>query len=97
MDKGAKIVAYDPMALPSAKKILGEKIDYADTPQSAIKGSDCTVIMTEWDQFRKLRPKDFRANMKLPNILDARRIYDPEEFRELNYSAIGLGKNSSPG
>ena len=40
---------------------------------------------------RKLKPKDFQAYMKTPRILDARRIYDLREFRELNYAAMGLG------
>ena len=47
--------------------------------------------MTERDRFRKPKPKDFRACMKAPIIVDARRIYDPEDFGELNYAAIGLG------
>jgi UDPglucose 6-dehydrogenase len=89
--KGAKIVAYDPMAIPNAKKTLSDQIEYAENPRATIKGADCAVIMTEWDQFRKLKPEHFRAYMKTPNIVDARRIYDPEDFRELNYAAIGLG------
>jgi hypothetical protein len=47
--------------------------------------------MTEWDQFQNLKPKDFQAYMKSTNLVDARRIYNPEEFRELNYAAVGLG------
>ncbi|TMI24832.1 hypothetical protein E6H36_07850 [Candidatus Bathyarchaeota archaeon] len=47
--------------------------------------------MTERDRFRKLKPKDFRAYMKAPIVVDARRIYDPEDFGESNYAAIGLG------
>ena len=47
--------------------------------------------MTEWDQFRKLKPKDFQAYMKTPNIVDARRIYDPDAFSDLSYVAIGVG------
>jgi len=93
--KGARVVAYDPVAIPNAKKILSDQIVYADNPRSTLKGTDCAVIMTEWDQFRKLKPQDFRAYMKTPNIVDARRIYDPEDFRELNYAAIGLGPVNS--
>ena len=51
--------------------------------------------MAEWDEFRKLKPKDFRAYLKTPNIVDARRIYDPEEFRGLNYAAVGFGPLNS--
>jgi UDPglucose 6-dehydrogenase len=89
--KGAQVIAYDPIAIPIAKRMISEPIDYADSPRSTLQGTDCAVIMTEWDQFRKLKPKDFRSYMKTPNIVDARRIYDPDEFRQLGYVAIGLG------
>jgi len=88
---GARVVAYDPMAIPNAKKVFSEQIDYAENPHSALKGADCAIIMTEWDQFRKIKAKDFQGYMKTPNLVDARRIYDPEEYRELNYAAIGHG------
>jgi UDPglucose 6-dehydrogenase len=89
--KRAKIVAYDPMAIPNTKKQLQAQIDYADDPHSALNGADCAIIMTEWDQFQNLKPKDFQAYMKSTNLVDARRIYDPEEYGGLNYAAIGHG------
>jgi UDPglucose 6-dehydrogenase len=89
--KGAHVIAYDPMAIPNTQKQLAEQIGYAEDPYSALKGADCAIIMTEWDQLRKLKSKDFRAYMKTPNIVDARRIYDPDEFSQLNYVAVGLG------
>jgi UDPglucose 6-dehydrogenase len=89
--KGAQIVAYDPMAILNTKKQLPVQMEYAENAHSTLKGADCAIIMTEWDEFRKLKPKDFQAYMKTPTIVDARRIYDPGEFRELNYTAIGLG------
>ena len=89
--KGAQVVAYDPMAIPNAKKQFADQIDYTEDPRSALKGADCAIMMTEWDQFRKLNAKDFQMHMKAPNIVDARRIYDPDTFSDLNYVAIGVG------
>jgi len=89
--KSAKVVAYDPMAVPNTKRQLAHQIEYAENPHSALKGADCAIIMTEWDLFRKIKPHDFQSHMKSPSVVDARRIYDPEEVRELNYVAIGLG------
>jgi UDPglucose 6-dehydrogenase len=89
--KGAHIIAYDPMAIPNTRKQLADQISYADNPHSALKGADCAIIMTEWDEIGKLKTKDFQAYMKTPNIVDARRIYDPEEFSQLSYAAIGVG------
>ena len=92
--KGAQVVAYDPMAIPNTKKQLLDQIDYAENAQSALKGADCAIIMTEWDQIRKLKAKDFQAYMKNPNLVDARRIYNPEELSGLNYVSIGLGPST---
>ena len=92
--KGAQVVAYDPMAIPNTKKKLLDQIDYAENAHSALKGADCAIIMTEWNHIRKLEAKDFQAYMKNPNIVDARRIYNPEEFSGLNYLSIGLGPST---
>src|SRR5712664_760182 len=89
--KGARVIAYDPMASLNIKRLLSDQIVYAENPRSTLKGADCAVIMTEWDQFRKLKPQDFQALMKTPNVVDGRRIYDPDKFKQLNYVAIGLG------
>jgi UDPglucose 6-dehydrogenase len=89
--KGARIVVYDPLAIPNTKKLLMDTIEYAEDSQSAVKGTDCCVVMTEWDEFRKLRSTDYRRLMHQPNIVDARRIYDPSDFDQLNYLAVGVG------
>ena len=92
--KGARVIAYDPMAIPNTKKQLQEQIDYAENAHSALKGADCAIIMTEWDEIRRLKAKDFQAYMKTLNLVDARRIYNPEEFNGLNYVSIGLGPST---
>jgi UDPglucose 6-dehydrogenase len=89
--RAAHVIVYDPLAMLKTRKLVADQIEYAENPQSALKGADCAIIMTEWDQFRKLKVKDFQAYMKTPKIVDARRIYDPEEFSRLNYVAVGLG------
>jgi len=92
LKEGAKIVAYDPVAIPNARKILGEKIAYADSAQSCLKNADVAFIVTEWDEFGKLAPTDFKKLMRQPVIIDARRIYDPTTYRSgVRYTAIGLG------
>ena len=47
--------------------------------------------MTEWDEFRKLKAKDYQSHMRVPNIVDARKLYDPEDFKDLNFVAMGRG------
>jgi len=84
------ITGYDPKAKESAKEAIGDKIKYADSIEQALKGSDCTLLITEWDDFRALTPDDFKKHMKTPNLVDGRRIYDYETFdKALPFRAMG--------
>jgi UDPglucose 6-dehydrogenase len=93
LNKGAKISAYDPVALPNAKKIFNNKIEYSTSPIHCLKAAHCCIIATEWNEFKKLTPEDYQQYMKIPFLIDGRRIYDPDEFKHrINYKAIGLGR-----
>jgi UDPglucose 6-dehydrogenase len=92
LKEGAKIVAYDPAAVHSAKTIFQNKIRYANSPIDCIKNADCCIVVTEWGEFKKLKPDDFVQNMRQPVLIDGRRVYDPREYgRRLKFAAIGLG------
>ena len=92
LDEGAKITAYDPVAIPKAKTIFGDKIKYASSTIQCIKDADCCILVTEWEEFKKLTQEDFIKNMKKHILIDGRRIYDPKQYRKLKFEAIGLGK-----
>ncbi len=77
--------------MPNTKKIFTNTIEFAPDPHSAIKGADCCIIMTEWDEFKKLKAKDYLAEMQTAKIVDARKLYNPEEFKRVNFRALGLG------
>jgi nucleotide sugar dehydrogenase len=84
------IIAYDPKAIKEAKEILGNKIKYAISSEEALKDADCAFLITEWEEFRNLRPSDFKRLMREPNLIDGRRIYPFTEYSEiLNFRAIG--------
>jgi UDPglucose 6-dehydrogenase len=90
--EGAHVTAYDPIATSVAKTIFGDKISYADSALACLKGADCCILVTEWPEFKKLTPADFKANMKQPFLIDGRRIYDPLDFEgKIKFIAIGLG------
>jgi UDPglucose 6-dehydrogenase len=90
---GAGVTAYDPVAVSNAKSIFGDKIKYASSAIDCLKNADCCIIVTEWNEFKKLTPEDFTQNMRSPILIDGRRIYNPDEFsKKLNFTAIGLGK-----
>jgi len=84
------IIGYDPVAKETASKVFGDSIEYADSVEEALKNSELLLLITEWDEFRKLTPADFKEYMKQPNLVDGRMIYPFEEFKkELNFRSIG--------
>jgi len=88
----ANVTAYDPVAIPTAKIIFKNKIQYAQSTTECLKDADCCILVTEWDEFKKLKPEDFTKNMKQPTLINGRRIYNPEKFKQkMKFTAIGLG------
>ena len=84
------IVGYDPKAKESAEEAIGDNIRYTDTIDQALQDSECALLITEWDEFKKLTPEDFKKNMKTPNLIDGRRIFDYDEFsKSINFRAMG--------
>jgi len=94
LKNGARVSAYDPMALENARRIMGDRVELMPDAVSCLKGADCCIVMTEWDEFRKLKPNDYKSSMNAPNIVDARRVIKREDFDGFNYVAIGLGPSS---
>jgi UDPglucose 6-dehydrogenase len=91
--EGANVIAYDPVAIPIARTIFKSKIQYATSTIQCLKKADCCILVTEWEEFKKLKPEDFTKNMKQPLLIDGRRIYNPEEFnKKMKFTAIGLGR-----
>jgi len=93
LKEGAKVHVFDPVAANNAKKVLGKRVNYSGTLAECLENADCCMLVTEWDEFKKLRPEDFTQFMKKPLLIDGRRIYDYKEFsKKLRLRAIGLGK-----
>lgn len=89
--KGAKIKAFDPVAMEEAEKYLPD-IEYAKDEYDAIEGADILVFLTEWNQFRALDMNRVKELLKSPKIADLRNIYDPSTMREMGFEYIGVGR-----
>jgi len=86
-----KIKVYDPQAIEKAKKVL-KNVTFCKDPYSAVKNADCLVIMTEWDEFKRLDLKKVKKLMKQAIIVDGRNIYDPNKMRNLGFKYKGIGR-----
>jgi UDPglucose 6-dehydrogenase len=91
IERGAKVVAYDPVAMVEAAKVLPE-VDYVADEYAAVTNADALVFVTEWNQFRALDMRRIRDLMKSPRIADLRNIYQPEDMRELGFEYVGVGR-----
>jgi UDPglucose 6-dehydrogenase len=93
LEEGARVVVYDPRAVENAKKVFGSSVEYATSVEECLRGSECAIVVTEWEEFRRLKPEDFLRLMKEPVVVDGRRIYDAELFSSrLRFAAVGLGR-----
>jgi UDPglucose 6-dehydrogenase len=90
-ERGAKIRAYDPVAIEEAKHCLPE-IEYASDEYEALKDADAVVIATEWNQFRALDMGRVKSLLRQPKIADLRNVYEPEDMRELGFDYVGVGR-----
>jgi UDPglucose 6-dehydrogenase len=87
----ATIKVYDPAAMENVKKLFNDKISYMTDEYNAIENADCLVIVTEWNQFRKLDFERVKNLLKKFNLADFRNIYEPQEMKEIgfNYTCVG--------
>lgn len=89
--RGAKIRAFDPVAMEEAKHSLPD-IEYAENEYDAIRDADALVIITEWNQFRALDMERVKKLLKSHKIADLRNIYEPADMRELGFEYVGVGR-----
>jgi len=89
---GAHLKVYDPEAMEQAKPLLSEEKTYwCKNSYDALSGADAAVIITEWDEFKKISLRKAKKLMKKPTIIDLRNLFSPEEMKKngFKYSSIG--------
>ena len=90
--RGAKVSAHDPEAIDVAARIFENKINLERNVRKCLDGADCAILVTEWEDYARLRPQDFRGLMKRAFVIDGRRLFNKEKFsNSLEFAAIGLG------
>ena len=95
ISEGAGIRAYDPQAMDKAKCLPElEKVKFCKGSYDAVKGADCAVIVTEWNEFKELDLKKVKKLLKQPVIIDGRNIYDPKKMKELGFKYNCIGRAS---
>jgi len=89
---GARIRAYDPVAVANAKKVLPPTVIYCDSPYEAAAGADGLVLVTEWNEFKFLNLERVRGLMRRPVVFDGRNAWEPERMRRLGFEYYSIGR-----
>jgi len=91
---GARVRAYDPVAMPEALRLYGERADFAlcKTGPAALAGADALAIVTEWQEFRSPDFEAMKASLSASVIFDGRNLYDPAHMARLGFSYHAIGR-----
>ncbi|AXA36629.1 MAG: UDP-glucose/GDP-mannose dehydrogenase family protein [Candidatus Sumerlaea chitinivorans] len=89
--RGAKIRAYDPVAMENAKAILQDVV-FCKSAYDAAENVDAVVIVTDWNEFKLLNLDKLREKMKQPIIFDGRNIYQPERVKKYGFEYVSIGR-----
>jgi UDPglucose 6-dehydrogenase len=91
LERGARVRAFDPQAMPLARPLLPD-VELCQDAYDVCSGADALVIVTEWNQFRMLDLERVKALLRTPVIVDLRNVYKPEPVRAAGFSYVGVGR-----
>ncbi|NBQ67928.1 MAG: UDP-glucose/GDP-mannose dehydrogenase family protein [Nitrosomonadaceae bacterium] len=92
---GAKVQAFDPVAMDECQRIYGRRTDLTlmGTKEAALRHADALVIVTEWQQFRAPDFDLIKSELKNPVIFDGRNLYNPERMIRECITYYSMGRN----
>ncbi|MCX5705761.1 MAG: UDP-glucose/GDP-mannose dehydrogenase family protein [Candidatus Omnitrophica bacterium] len=92
-EEGAKIKVYDPQAMKKAKQVL-KKVIFCKNSYEVCKGSDCLLVVTEWNEFKELDFAKIKKLLKRPLLIDGRNMYEPEKLINAGFTYVGIGRKT---
>jgi UDPglucose 6-dehydrogenase len=97
LKRSASIVAYDPVAMPDARRRLAgvQGIEYAESPMAAAEGADALLVVTEWKEFRSPDFARLRSVLKQPVVFDGRNVFQAELAQAAGLEVHGIGRSAA--
>lgn len=92
LSKGARVRAFDPVAMENAGRLLGDSIEYAVGNYECLEGADALIIVTEWNVFRYPDFEQMKQLLVEPVIFDGRNLYDPKKMVEKGFTYYSIGR-----
>jgi UDPglucose 6-dehydrogenase len=90
--QGARVRAYDPVALPDARLELNGSVFYCESPYAAAEGVDALVVGTGWPEFRALDFNRIKQTLRRPFIVDTKNLLDSVRLRAMGFEYVGVGR-----
>jgi UDPglucose 6-dehydrogenase len=91
VEKGARVRAYDPQAMEKARAVLKDVV-FCGGLYEAAAGADCALLLTDWDEFRRMDLKKLKKAMAHPTLIDGRNVFEPSKVRELGFTYRSVGR-----
>ena len=95
LKKKLKIKVHDPLAMENFKKIFKNKITYSASINDCLNESNCSIILTDWDDYKKITRDNLIKYMKIPAIIDTRGMLKKSDFNNIKFQSLGLGIEKS--
>ena len=92
LDRGARVLAHDPVAAGEAQRIFGDSVTLVETNYDALEGAEALVIHTEWHPYRRPDFERMKKAMSRPLVLDGRNLYEPARMAELGFEYVSIGR-----
>jgi len=92
LERGARVVAHDPVAVCEARRILGDAIEYREHNYDVLAGADALFIHTEWNPYRHPDFARMRTLLAQPVIFDGRNLYSPRAMRARGFEYHSIGR-----
>ncbi len=90
--QGARVRAYDPVALPSAKVELNGSVRYCESAYQAAEGAEALVVGTGWPEFRALDFDKIKRLLKRPVLVDTKNLLDGPRMKAMGFQYVGVGR-----
>ena len=92
LERGARVVAHDPVAMDEARRRFGDRVEFTDVNYDALHGAAALVIHTEWHPYRRPDFERMLDAMERPLVLDGRNLYDPDQMAERGFEYVSIGR-----
>lgn len=89
---GAKVTATDPVALPAARALLGDRVQFETSNYRCAEGADALALVTEWHEYRRPSFQRLKGIMRDSVMFDGRNVWDPNDVRAAGFTYYGIGR-----